>query len=47
MTDRPPRDWPRAMRADTAAAYLDISESTFRRAVLPALTPIPLTGETK
>jgi len=30
------------MRAATAAAYLDISEATFRRAVQPELTPVPL-----
>ncbi len=40
---RPLPDWPRAMGAALAAAYLDISESTFHRAVAPQLQSVQLT----
>ena len=38
-----PPDWPRAMRKSTAAAYLDLSESAFQRAVDNGDLPAPFT----
>jgi predicted DNA-binding transcriptional regulator AlpA len=37
-----PRPWPRLMRADTAAAYLDVSATFFRSTIAPAVPPITL-----
>jgi predicted DNA-binding transcriptional regulator AlpA len=40
---RPLPDWPRAMGAALAAAYLDVSETTFHRVIAPDLAAVPLT----
>lgn len=45
-----PRDehlpyWPRALRADLAAAYVGLGETTFREIVAPDVPPIHLTGK--
>ena len=34
--------WPRLMRAETAAAYLDVSPSTFRARVAPQVPSVAL-----
>lgn len=37
-----PRPWPRLMRVETAAAYLDVSPGFFRSTIAPAVQPISL-----
>lgn len=36
--------WPAAMRADRAAAYLDVSPTHFRTVIAPEIAPVPLGG---
>jgi len=46
MADPLRPDWPAAMRAPTAARYLDVSETHFRTAIAPEVAPVPLGGRT-
>lgn len=39
-------DWPAAMRAPTAALYLDVSETHFRTVIAPTVQPVLLGGRT-
>ena len=42
MPDGAARPWPRLMRAETAAAYLDVSPSYFRASVAPEVQHVTL-----
>jgi predicted DNA-binding transcriptional regulator AlpA len=39
-----PRPWPRFMRAETAAAYLDVSATFFRERIARDVPPISLSA---
>lgn len=47
MTSSGDRPWPAAMRERTAAAYLDLSPSTFRAHIAPQLQALWLTSGCK
>jgi hypothetical protein len=38
----PEGSWPRLMTAERAAAYLDVSTSTFRSRIAPRFAPVPI-----
>ncbi len=44
MPDGANYPWPRLMRAERAAAYLDVSKSTFLARIAPELRPVRLTA---